>query len=170
MYNNLNIRHFATRRGKKFLSLVVFVCLYLCSFSQAKLLNPDGTQWTANGRYDCAYLKARISYLCYAEKYAASKGQYMKSFQRISKARGEEITSDPSNYTRRTCLSISFDKEWVTNLPDGYTRNIDSDYPAIVYAYSVNAGTFDEPAFDIYYYVSDDLTPTPSDDDDIIFP
>ena len=164
MYNNLNIRHFATRRGKKFLSLVVFVCLYLCSFSQAKLLNPDGTQWTANGKYNCAYLKPRFSYLC-----GDGNSAGMVKFLRTTNAIGSTVTSDPSQYYRRTCLSVSYDKDWVTNLPAGDVTDIVSEFPTIVYAYSVpheedvyeygGAKYTRSQCYDVYWYTPDDSYP-----------
>ena len=168
MYNNLNIRLFATRRSKKLLSLVVFVCLYLCSFSQAKLLNPNGSgddHWKGSNSLAKKYLKARISYLCPASIAGQLEGnsKFMRSFQRISKIDGEDIIAS-GDYVRKTCLSESYHKDWIDGAETNY---INPTYPDIVYAFSRGN---DIDGFDVYYWVSDDLSPEPSNNDDDIRP
>ena len=147
------------------------------ALGQAKLLIPNGNsgkdengilaggQWKANGKANCDYLKQRLSYLCGGESSGSSK--FMISLQRISKEEGEiEIAKGQGvGWNYRTCLSISYDKDWMTdNVPKD---NIDDDYPDIVYAYSV--GNVNE-GFNVYYYVSDDKSLTPTNNDDNIKP
>ncbi|MBP5372303.1 MAG: leucine-rich repeat protein [Bacteroidales bacterium] len=144
----------------------------------AKLLNPDGNAWQNsgyswacnmepnenNGLYNESYLKARIGYLCDDD----FGGMTLVNLIRLEKEEGEAfVNREPQEYFRRTCLSVSYDKDWVT-WPDDATRNNtsdvdgivipDSQYPAVVYAYSVpNA---EHPGcYDVYYYVSDDSNP-----------
>lgn len=117
-----------------------------------------------NGIYNEAYLKARLGYLCDDD----FGGKNLVNLIRLEKAEGEAFVNRvPKEYFRRTCLSVSYDKDWVT-WPDDATRNNTSDvdgivipdsrYPAVVYAYSVpNA---EHPGcYDVYYYVSDDSKP-----------
>lgn len=146
------------------------------ALGQAKLLNPNGNsdkdefgrpaggQWKPNGKHNCNYLKPRLSYLCGGDN---GSSKYMISFQRVSKEEGERETSkaqgDGWNY--RTCLSISYDKAWMSN--NLSKDNIDDDYPDIVYAYSVGSK---EEGFNVYYYVSDDKSPIPTNNDDNIKP
>ena len=142
------------------------------------MLNPDGNAWQNsgyswacnmepnenNGIYNEAYLKARLGYLCDDD----FGGKNLVNLIRLEKAEGEAFVNRvPKEYFRRTCLSVSYDKDWVT-WPDDATRNNTSDvdgivipdsrYPAVVYAYSVpNA---EHPGcYDVYYYVSDDSKP-----------
>ena len=165
----LKIMNLPIWRGRKKTFLVLlFLCFSVLSFSQAQLLDPrgDGSNWNANGKYDCNYLKARLSYLCEA----TSNSKYIRSFQRILKTNGEAVI-ESGEYVRKTCLSKSYDKEWVI-WPNEATRtatnNINSEFPYIVYAYS----TGDETAgYDVYYWVDDgDDDKDPLTNDDIIKP
>ena len=142
------------------------------------MLNPDGNAWQNSGYswacnmepnadnsvYNESYLKARIGYLCDDD----FGGMTLVNLIRLEKEEGEAfVNREPQEYFRRTCLSVSYDKAWVT-WPDDATRNgktdvngiviPDSRYPAVVYAYSVpNA---EHPGcYDVYYYVSDDSKP-----------
>lgn len=147
------------------------------ALGQAKLLNPNGNdtkeqfndppggKWRPDGKSDCNHLKPRLSYLCGGESSGSSK--FMISLQRISKEEGEiEIAKGQGvGWNYRTCLSISYDKDWMTDNASG--DKIDEYYPDIVYAYSV--GNMDE-GFNVYYYVSDDKSPTPTNNDDDIKP
>ena len=146
----------------------------------AKLLNPDGNAWqntpykwpcdmepnANNGIYNEGYLKARIGYLCNDD----FGGMNLVNLIRLEKEEGEAfVNREPQEYFRRTCLSVSYDKDWVTWPDDGdETKNSIADvngivipnarYPEVVYAYSVpNAEHSD--CYDIYYYVSDDSSP-----------
>jgi len=166
----------------RYFLIACLLCLNLSLFGQttptAKLLNPDGNAWqnsgyswacnmepnANNGVYDESYLKARIGYLCDDD----FGGMNLVNLIRLEKDEGEAfVNREPQEYFRRTCLSVSYDKDWVT-WPDDATRNgktdvngiviPDSRYPAVVYAYSVpnaeHAG-----CYDVYYYVSDDSNP-----------
>ena len=164
-------------------SLRIIVLLFALSLGanvvlgQAKLLNPNGNdkkeqfndppggKWRPDGKSDCNHLKPRLSYLCGGESSGSSK--FMISLQRISKEEGEiEIAKGQGvGWNYRTCLSISYDKDWMTDNPS--KDSIDEHYPDIVYAYSV--GNMDE-GFNVYYYVSDDKSPTPTNNDDNIKP
>lgn len=165
----------------RYFLIACLLCLNFSSFAQtstAKLLNPDGNAWQNsgyswacnmepnenNGIYNEAYLKARLGYLCDDD----FGGKNLVNLIRLEKAEGEAFVNRvPKEYFRRTCLSVSYDKDWVT-WPDDATRNNTSDvdgivipdsrYPAVVYAYSVpNA---EHPGcYDVYYYVSDDSKP-----------
>ena len=137
----------------------------------AVLLNPHGdgdSHWMADGTADCHYLKARFSYLCplstyaynYKGKMIYASSKHMKTFQRISKADGvADISSN--NYVRKTCLSISYDKDWVE--PNVADDRIEPGAKAIIYAYSKGNET---DGYDIYYYISDD---DPNTNDDEIY-
>ena len=119
-----------------------------------------------NGLYNEAYLKARIGYLCNDD----FGGMNLVNFIRVEKTEGEEFVNRiPQEYFRRTCLSVSYDKDWVTWPDDGdATKNSISDvngivipnsrYPEVVYAYSVPNADH-SGCYDIYYYVSDDSSP-----------
>lgn len=165
----------------RYFLIACLLCLNFSSFAQtstAKLLNPDGNAWqnsgyswacnmepnANNGVYNESYLKARIGYLCDDD----FGGMTLVNLIRLEKEEGEAfVNREPQEYFRRTCLSVSYDKDWVT-WPDDATRNNTSDvdgivipdsrYPAVVYAYSVpNA---EHPGcYDVYYYVSDDSNP-----------
>lgn len=168
----------------KFLQYFLIACLLCLNFrsfaqtSTAKLLNPDGNAWQNsgyswacnmepnenNGLYNESYLKARIGYLCDDD----FGGMTLVNLIRLEKEEGEAfVNREPQEYFRRTCLSVSYDKDWVT-WPDAATRNNTSDvegivipdsrYPAVVYAYSVPNAEH-SGCYDVYYYVSDDSYP-----------
>ena len=152
----------------RFFLLVGLSCLNLSLFGQttptAKLLSTNGETWnggsfpcgmTPNAEHykkDCKYLKGRIGYLS-NDDYG---GKNVVSVKRVTKAEGEAfVAQTPQKYFRKTCLSVSYDKDWVGGAT---TDKIDPTYPAIVYAYSVEID--DKPGcYDIYYYVSDDSNP-----------
>lgn len=159
-------------------SLRIIVLLFALSLGanvalgqNAVLLNPHGDgddHWMADGTADCQYLKARFSYLCplstyaynYKGKMIYASSKHMKTFQRISKADGvADISSN--NYVRKTCLSISYDKDWVE--PNVADDHIEPGAKAIIYAYSKGNET---DGYDIYYYISDD---DPNTNDDEIY-
>ena len=150
-----------------FLSVFVLCCAFSAA-GKAMLLNPYGNGndcWQGSNVTSKSYLKARISYLCPAKIANQENGnsKFMHSLQRISKSAGEAVI-ESGNYVRKTCLSISYDGDWIDNVS---TNHIDSNYPDIVYAYSTGN---DVDGYDVYYWVSDDLSPNPSDDDDNIRP
>lgn len=126
--------------------------------------NPPGGKWSPDGKSSCTHLKQRLSYLCGGND---GSSKFMISFQRISKEEGEiEIAKGQGiGWNYRTCLSISYNKDWMTDNPS--IDGIDNDYPDIVYAYSVGSKT---EGFNVYYYVSDDKSPTPTNNDDDIKP
>ena len=155
------------------------LCLTICVYGQAKLLNPDGNAWQNsgytwpcnmepnenNGIYNEAYLKARLGYLCDDD----FGGKNLVNLIRLEKDEGKAFVDRvPQEYFRRTCLSVSYDKDWVTWPDDGgETRNgipdvngivTNAQYPAVVYAYSV-PNTDHPDCYDVYYYVSDDSNP-----------
>ena len=137
-----------------------------CVYGQAKLLNPYGdgdNYWKGSNTISKQYLKARISYLCPAPRVNQNFGnsKFMRSFQRVPKDVGDAIIAS-GEYVRKTCLSISYNKNWIDDATSNY---IDSKYPDIVYAYSIGN---DIDGYDVYYYVSDDLSPNPTDNDDDI--
>ena len=142
------------------------------------MLNSDGNAWQNSGYswacnmepnannsvYNESYLKARIGYLCDDD----FGGKNLVNLIRLEKEEGEAfVNREPQEYFRRTCLSVSYDKDWVT-WPDDATRNNTSDvdgivipdsrYPAVVYAYSVPNAEHPD-CYDVYYYVSDDSKP-----------
>ena len=137
----------------------------MCSFSQAKLLDPNGDNYNGNNTASRTYLKEKISYLCPAPIAGQPDGnsKFMRSFQRISKAEGEAII-ESGDYIRKTCLSVSYDKDWMSGAA---SNKIVSDYPDIVYAFSQGNDT---DGYDVYYWVSDDLSPEPTNNDDEIRP
>ena len=126
--------------------------------------DPPGGKWSPDGKSSCTHLKQRLSYLCGGND---GSSKFMISFQRISKEEGEiEIAKGQGiGWNYRTCLSISYNKDWMTDNPS--KDRIDNDYPDIVYAYSVGSKT---EGFNVYYYVSDDKSPTPTNNDDNIKP
>ncbi|MBR4690585.1 MAG: BspA family leucine-rich repeat surface protein [Bacteroidales bacterium] len=154
---------------RKILSyLVLFVMTTLAAYPQsgsALLLNPHGdgnTHWQPNSQYDCGYLKARLSYL------AGTTSANMVSFKRVSAAEGRSCVADNSKYYRKTCLSTSYDVNWV-DFPNVAKRNevlangsnVDPANPTIVYAYSVpHEGTvkrydgvdYTTQCYDVYWY------------------
>ena len=100
------------------------------------------------------YIKARLAYLSNDKMGSCS----IRSLQRTTFEEGSVITSDPSRYYRKTCLSESYDKDWLdwaSETEKTNAININATYPAIVYAYSVA----DEDVYDVYFYVSDDSDP-----------
>lgn len=154
---------------RKLLSyLLLFVMITLAAYPQSEsalLLNPHGdgnTHWKPNSSYDCGYLKARLSYL------AGTTSANMVSFKRVSAAEGRSCVADNSKYYRKTCLSTSYDVNWV-DFPNAAKRNevlangsnVDPANPTIVYAYSVpHVGTvkrydgidYTVPCYDVYWY------------------
>lgn len=161
---------------KVLLSILMSFCFLFCN-GQAKLLNPNGegtSHYSPNSFYNCAYLKARLSYL------AGATEANMITFRRVPSATGRSVVANPANYYRKTCLSVSYDIDWVT-FPDDATKNstrdnpthpnIDSENPVIVYAYSVphdepvyrygggryNGGAiYTTKCYDVYWYTEDD--------------
>ena len=163
--------------------LSVFLCfgfLFCCGQDEpelrpAKLLYPknEGEKWKGNNAYDFKWLKGKISYLCPVEG-AASNSKYMRSFARVTKAEGEAVIATRENYVRRTCLSVSYNVDWVDWPSDAKKNevinnesNINSDYPSIVYAYS----TGDQyNGYDVRYWVDDGLDNDQTQYDDKIKP
>ena len=152
-----------------FLSVFVLCCVFSTS-GQAMLLNPhgDGTgHWEPNSRYDCNYLKPRFSYLCDREA-------EMLSLRRISYEEGMRIASNPANYYKRTCLSVTYNKNWVTDYPgdnniknnmtiinDSIVVKKNKKEPDVVYAYSVkrnetivrqNGTIHNRACYDVYWF------------------
>lgn len=156
-------------------------CLSFSSFvfSQtftAKLLSANGESWGQTSHTEktskgntvyigdiaaatfnttaCPYIKARLAYLSDDNMGSCS----IRSIQRTTFEEGSAITSDPSNYFRRTCLSESYNKDWLDWSSDAAKTaavNINTTYPEIVYAYSVADGDI----YDVFFYVSDDSDP-----------
>ena len=58
----------------------------------------------------------------------------MLTFTRVSVAVGSSITSNSSNYFRRTCISYSYKGGWIN---DDASDHEEPGYPTIVYAYSI---------------------------------
>ncbi len=137
--------------------LSVFLCfgvLFCCG--QAKLLYPvnEGNNWKGNNSYNFKYLKGKISSLC-PVKNTDANSKYIRSFARVPMSEGRAVIAS-GNYVKKTCLSVSYDKEWV-DWPNEATKtattnNIDPQYPYIVYAYS----TGDQySGYDVRYWVDD---------------
>ena len=148
-----------------FLSVFVLCCAFSAN-GDAKLLNPySNNHYLGDNNVSCTYLKQKISYLCpsYLDNNACGNSKAMRSFQKISKSAGETIIAD-GDYVRKTCLSISYNKDWVEGASENY---IDPSYPDIVYAFSQGNDT---DGYDVYYYVSDDLSPNPTNNDNAIRP
>ena len=179
MRNFLNIKHLTTEGGKKLYLVIFFLCFSVLSFSQAKLLipcgkkiNPNGTvtntdMSSPNGTADCHYLKERLSWLCPIAASPYGNSKYIKTFQRISKtaATAEIAKGEGIGWIRRTCLSVSYDKDWVyPNMGDDY---IVPSFPAIVYAFSTGS---ESDGYNIYYWVDDGIDNDPMTNDDIIKP
>ena len=155
---------------KVLLSIFMSFCFLFCN-GQAKLLYPrnDNNMWKGNNSYNFKYLKGKISYLCPVAGTDANS-KYMRSFARVSKAEGEAVIAS-GNYVRRTCLSVSYNKDWV-DWPNNATKeattdNIVPEYPYIVYAYS----TGDQSSgYDVRYWVDDGVDNDPTQYDDRIKP
>ena len=155
---------------KVLLSVLLSFGFLFCS-GQAKLLYPvnDNNMWKGNNSYDFTYLKGKISYLCPVKNNDANS-KYMRSFARVSKAEGEAVIAS-NEYVRRTCLSVSYNKEWV-DWPNEATKtattnNIDPQYPYIVYAYSTGD---QQSGYDVRYWVDDGINNDPTLNDDKIKP
>ena len=164
---------------KVLLSIFMSFCFLFCSAQEpvlrpAKLLYPknEGTNWKGNNLYNFKYLKGKISYLCPVAGTDANS-KYMRSFARVTKAEGDAVIAS-GNYVRRTCLSVSYNVDWV-DWPNNAKKeevinngsNINSDYPSIVYAYS----TGDQyTGYDVRYWVDDGLDNDQTQYDDKIKP
>ena len=168
----MNKLHIASQKILRlfFLTFVLLFGVNVALGQNAVLLNPHGdgdSHWKENGTANCEYLKARFSYLCPLSLYAYNyngmnyaSSKHMRSLQRISKAEGvADIAAN--NYVRKTCLSISYDKDWVE--PNVAEDNIEAGAEAIIYAYSKGNET---DGYDIYYYISDN---DPNTNDDEIY-
>ena len=103
----------------------------------------------------------------------AANSKYMRSFARVTKAEGEAVIAS-ENYVRKTCLSVSYNVDWV-DWPNNEKKeevirngsNINSEYPSIVYAYS----TGDQyTGYDVRYWVDDGLDNDQTQYDDLIKP
>ena len=155
---------------KVLLSILMSFCFLFCN-GQARLLYPknEGDKWKGNNSYNFKWLKGKISYLCPVAGTDANS-KYMRSFARVSKAEGEAVIAS-GNYVRRTCLSVSYNKDWV-DWPNNATKeattdNIVPEYPYIVYAYS----TGDQSSgYDVRYWVDDGVDNDPTQYDDRIKP
>ena len=146
--------------------LSLFLCfgVLVCSGQEeeelrpAKLLYPknDNSHWQGNNSYNFKHLKGKISSLCPVAGTDANS-KYMRTFARVSKAEGEAVIAS-GKYVARTCLSVSYDKEWVTwpneATKNATTNNIDPEYPSIVYAYSTGDQS---TGYDVRYWVDDGL-------------
>lgn len=152
--------HIVNKQTRSILSIFFALIFFVTSgFSQAMLLNPNGEgtgHWESNGYWNCEYLKPRFSYL--SSSNGGKNSAYMLSFKRISVAEGSLITNNPANYYRRTCLSISYDKDWVEwKNGDVVKDSIDNNYPDIIYAYSVyNKTEGGKNYYDVYWYSDDE--------------
>ena len=152
---------------RRILSYLVLFMMALAAYPQSEsalLLNPHGdgnTHWKPNSQYDCGYLKARLSYL------AGTTSANMVSFTRVPAEVGRSVISS-GNYYRKTCLSTSYDVDWV-EFPNDTKKNqvltagsnVDPANPTIVYAYSVpHVGTvyrydgvvYNVQCYDVYWY------------------
>lgn len=169
-YGHVSDGTMAMRCRKVLLSFFLcFGVLFCCG--QARLLYPknEGDKWKGNNSYNFKWLKGKISYLCPVAGTDANS-KYMRSFARVSKAEGEAVIAS-GNYVRRTCLSVSYNKDWV-DWPNNATKeattdNIVPEYPYIVYAYS----TGDQSSgYDVRYWVDDGVDNDPTQYDDRIKP
>lgn len=177
----MNKIHIASQKILR-LFFLTFVLLFgvnvaLGQLTQAKLLipcgkkiNPDGTITTTdmsspNGTAGCQYLKERLSWLCPVG--ASGNSKYIKTFQRISKSAAaiEIAKGEGVGWVKRTCLSVSYDKDWV--YPNVSDDHIEPSFPAIVYAFST--GT-ESDGYNVYYWVDDGIDNDPMTNDDIIKP
>lgn len=155
-----------------FFALIFFVT---SGFSQARLLTPCGKKIndngtitgtdmaSADGTAECKYLKQRLSWLCPE----SGNSKYIKTFQRVAKTTGvAEIAKGKGiGWVERTCLSVSYDKDWV--YPNVGDDKIDPSYPAIVYAFSTGNKS---DGYNVYYWVDDGIDNDPTTNDDIIKP
>lgn len=138
---------------------LVFLCTFFPMeiYAEAKLLNPHGEgngYWEANGNYNCTHLKPRFSYLTPGGKYADS--ELMVRLLRTTYAEGMAVV-ESGNYSYKTCLSVSYNKEWVVGATEDYR---DAEYPTIVYAYSVPRGNdVATDGYDVYWFSEDDSYP-----------
>lgn len=143
---------------KVLLSILMSFCFLFCN-GQALLLDPccpknDREIWKGNNMYNYNHLKSRLSYLCPVPN-AVSNSKYMRTFQRISKRNGETAIAS-GQYVKKTCLSVSYNKDWV-DWPNDATKeatkdNIKTGNPYIVYAYSTGNSS---SGYDVYYWVDD---------------
>ncbi len=169
-YGHVSDGTMAMRCCKVLLSVLLSFCFLFCN-GQARLLYPknEGDKWKGNNSYNFKWLKGKISYLCPVAGTDANS-KYMRSFARVSKAEGEAVIAS-GNYVRRTCLSVSYNKDWV-DWPNNATKeattdNIVPEYPYIVYAYS----TGDQSSgYDVRYWVDDGVDNDPTQYDDRIKP
>lgn len=150
----------------------------LGQLTQAKLLIPCGKEIdpndgkvtntdmsSPNGTADCHYLKERLSWLCPVG--ASGNSKYIKTFQRISKSAAaiEIAKGEGVGWVKRTCLSVSYDKDWV--YPNVSDDHIELSFPAIVYAFSTGS---ESDGYNVYYWVDDGIDNDPMTNDDIIKP
>lgn len=198
------MKHLQNIQISRFFFFIVLLCISAFSFSQtthtAKLLDPNGENWEGNiqkpkstfpcdmepnekhNLYSYKFIKGRLGYLSHDD----FGGKNILSIQHVTKAEGEAfINEEPKKWVRKTCLSVSYDMDWV-DFPEGekesilehpkfqvngkiVTPAIDSTktspktytyspYAEVVYAYSV-ANAEHPGCYDVYYYVSDDSTP-----------
>ena len=165
------------------LFLLTFVLLFganvaLGQLTQAKLLIPCGKKInpnngtvtntdmsSPNGTAGCQYLKERLSWLCPVG--ASGNSKYIKTFQRISKSAAaiEIAKGEGVGWVKRTCLSVSYDKDWV--YPNVSDDHIEPSFPAIVYAFSTGS---ESDGYNVYYWVDDGIDNDPMTNDDIIKP
>ena len=131
-YGHVSDGTMAMRCCKVLLSVLLSFCFLFCN-GQARLLYPknEGDKWKGNNSYNFKWLKGKISYLCPVAGTDANS-KYMRSFARVSKAEGEAVIAS-GNYVRRTCLSVSYNKDWV-DWPNNATKeattdNIVPEYP-----------------------------------------
>lgn len=122
------------------------------------MLKPNGkNNWNANGEADCQYLKPRFSYL--------SGGGDSKNMVRLLKTTYEEgmaVVNSGAIY-KKTCLSKSYKKDWVQNAT---ADNINSEYPDVVYAYSVARG---DGGYDVYWFTENETEVIVEGDTDNLF-
>lgn len=149
----------------------------LGQLTQAKLLIPCGKEIDLNGKVTntdmsspngtagCHYLKERLSWLCPVG--ASGNSKYIKTFQRISKSAAaiEIAKGEGVGWVKRTCLSVSYDKDWV--YPNVSDDHIELSFPAIVYAFSTGS---ESDGYNVYYWVDDGIDNDPMTNDDIIKP
>lgn len=172
----MNRLHIANNPTRSIFSIFFALIFFVTSgFSQARLLTPcgkkindDGTisktdMSSPNGTAECKYLKERLSWLCPE----SGNSKYIKSFQRVAKTTGvAEIAKGKGiGWVERTCLSVSYDKDWV--YPNVGDDKIDPLYPAIVYAFSTGNAS---DGYNVYYWVDDGIDNDPITNDDIIKP
>lgn len=145
---------------RKILLPTLFCFGFLVCSGQAMLLNPDGKNYySADSKASCQYLKPRFSYLC------GGTSANMLTFRKTDKATADAVLSNTSNYYRKTCLSVSYKGSWMS---PSTSDHIETAYPTIVYAYSVqhtgtvllNDGTpYPNQCYDVYWYTDDGTDP-----------